>query len=69
MKIPKFIEKALNDRVSAATKFNNADLIISEWCDKNGIYLESHDCYGGVESLVNPYESAERISQAIRSKI
>ncbi len=68
MKIPKYIEKAINDRVSAAIKFTRSDIIISEWCEKNNIYLESHDCFGGVEAIANPYASANRIKQSIRSK-
>ena len=31
MKIPKYIEKALDDRVKAADKFNSTDLIISNF--------------------------------------
>lgn len=65
MKIPKYIEEALQRRVRAATAFNEADWIISTWLAKNGIDCEDFDTYGGVESIVNPVSSANRIRECI----
>lgn len=67
MQIPKYIEKALERRVNAAEKFNNADIIISDFIEKYDIDVEIYDYHGGVESIVNPDDSAERIRQAIQN--
>lgn len=68
MKIPKYIEKALDDRVKAADKLNSADLIISEFIEKHDINVEDYDYRDGVEAIVNPDASAERIREAIKNK-
>lgn len=68
MKIPKYIEKALDDRVKAANKFNTTDLIISNFIDKYEIDVDTEDFHGGVESIVNPDASADRIREAIKNK-
>lgn len=68
MNIPKYIEKALNDREKAADKFNSADYIISEFIEKHDIVVENYDYRGGVESIVNPSASAARIREAIENK-
>lgn len=68
MKIPKEVENALKRRVNAAIKWNEADIIVSRFIDENGIDCESFDYHGGVESLVNPIDSAYRVRQAIRAK-
>lgn len=70
MNIPKYIEKALNDRVKAAYKFIEADNIISEYLEKHNFDedVDTSDFRGGVEALVNPDASAERIRQAILDK-
>lgn len=68
MKIPKYIEKALNSRVKAADKFNSTDYIISEFIERYDIEVEPCDYRGGVEALVNPDAICERIRQAIESK-
>lgn len=65
MQIPKYIEKALEQRVKAAEKFNETDYLISTWLDEKGIDVEIFDTHGGVEAIVNPDESAERIREAI----
>lgn len=68
MKIPKYIEKALDDREKAAYKFNSADYIISQFIEKHNIVAESYDYRSGVESIVNPSASAARIREAIINK-
>lgn len=68
MKIPKYIEKALDDRVKAADKFNGADRIITQFIEKHDIDVNSEDYLGGAESLVNPDASADRIREAIENK-
>lgn len=70
MNIPKYIEKALTDRVKAADKFIEADDIISRFLEKHNIDndVDTADFRGGVEALVNPDASADRIRQAIMNK-
>lgn len=68
MKIPKYIEKALADRAKAAYKFNSADHIITQYIEKHDIDVEQYDYCGGVEAIVNPDASADRIRIAITNK-
>lgn len=68
MRIPKYIEKLINTRANLASQFNNADYRLSKWLDKNGIKADNCDFHGGVEALVNPWASADRIKQAIEDK-
>lgn len=68
MNIPKYILKALGRRARAAESFNTNDLIISKFIDKHNIEIESYDYHGGVESIVNPYNSAKRVALAILNK-
>ena len=68
MKCPKFIRHALRCKINAANRWREYDLIVSRWCKENGIILENEDCFGGIEGIVNPEESAERILEAITSK-
>lgn len=65
MKIPKYIEKALQQREKTALKLSKADIVITDFINKNGIIVESYDYCGGVEIYYNPYESANRIREAI----
>lgn len=65
MKAPKYIIRALQERVNAAIKFNNADYVVSQWLEKNDIDVETYDTYGGVEAIVNPVDSQRRILSAI----
>lgn len=65
MQIPKYIEKALEQRVKAAEKFNEADYIVSAYLDKMGIEADMWNTHGGANAIVNPHESAERIREAI----
>lgn len=68
MKIPKYIEKALNDRVKAANKWTEADMIIGRFLIEKGLEekVETYDLFGGVEGIVNPEESVERIREVIK---
>ena len=40
MRVPKYIEEALNKRAKLADKFNHYDLIISQFIDNNGVEVE-----------------------------
>lgn len=68
MDIPKYVLKALGRRARAAETFNTNDLIVSKFIDKHNINVESYDYHGGVESIVNPYNSAKRVTLAILNK-
>ena len=68
MDVPVYIKQALARRARAANMFMKYDLIISKWCSKNDIDTEPYDTYGGVESIVHPYESQQRILNAIKNK-
>lgn len=70
MKIPKYINEALKRRTKGAAMFNTNDLIISKWIDENGLEneIDSSDFHGGVESIVHPDDSEERIREAILRK-
>lgn len=68
MKIPRHIKNAINRRVRTAIAWNESDYIISLWCRGNGIELNTEDCFGGVEGILNPEESAKRIQEAIKNK-
>lgn len=67
MKMPKYIENAIDQRANHAERFNHYDYIISQWVDKNGVDAENFDIYGGVESIVNPWASAIRLKEAIKN--
>ena len=68
MKIPKYIEKALERRAKAAVIWNHNDLIISEFIDKHNIIVEDYDYHGGCEAIVNPWTSSSRVAEAIKNK-
>lgn len=68
MKIPREIENALKRRVNAAYKLMEADDLITNFIIENGIQVELYDYATGVEMYENPYDSADRIRQAIRRK-
>ena len=67
MKIPKYINEALRMRTKTAQRFLNYDFIVSRWILDNKIdeYLETEDFCGGVESIMNPQDSEDRIREAI----
>lgn len=65
MKIPKYIEKALQQRENAAWKLIKADRIVSDFIMKNNIDVADYDYLTGCEMYANPNESANRIREAI----
>lgn len=65
MKCPNYIKKAIIKRAKLADQFFDLDCIISEWIDKQGIEVDCADVHGGCESMVNPYDSAQRLLDAI----
>lgn len=68
MKVPKYIQNALIKRIKAAIAFNDSDLKVSQWCESHGIETKSYDTFGGVEAIVNPYDSVNRILKKIVEK-
>ena len=65
MNCPKYIHDALKARALAAERFNQKDLLISEWIDKNKIEVPFEDYHGGVESIVHPYDSMISVLKCI----
>ena len=67
MKIPKYIEKALERRVKLAIQLDDTCEIIDEFIRKNGLEneIDTADWLGGVEIYVNPRESADNIKAVI----
>lgn len=70
MKIPKYIEDMISRRATYAAKLMDVDYELSQWLEKNGVaeLLEDYDYRTGVEIYSNPYASADRVREAIRSK-
>lgn len=68
MKIPKYIEKLIERRAGFAVLLNDADWKLAEWLERKGIEVEEFDIYGGCEIYRNPWDSADRIKQAIKDK-
>lgn len=68
MKIPKYIENLIDRRAGLAVLLKHADHKLGEWLEKNGVNVEGYDIYGGCEMYVNPWNSADRIKQAIKDK-
>lgn len=66
MKIPKYIEQKLNYRAKLAEKLIEIDYQLTEWIDNNGIKVEPYDYNKGTELYEAPYESINRIKEAIR---
>lgn len=67
MKIPKYIEKALEQRIKAAIALDKADGVILDFIEKHNIDADSAVYGGGVEMYVNPYEAAEIVREAIEN--
>lgn len=68
MRVPKYIERALERRARAAEVWNHNDLIVSEFIDKHDIDIDSCHYHGGVEAIVNPWASFSNVMDAIKSK-
>ena len=65
MKIPKYIEKLIDRRASYADEITSIDIKLDRWLYENGIEVEEYDICGGAEEYVNPWDSAQRIKEAI----
>lgn len=68
--IPKYIENALRRRTKAAVSFGENDSILSRYIERHPELLEtidSEDYFGGVESIINPYDSEIRVRTAIEN--
>ena len=68
MKIPKYIDEMLERKARVAETYNELEYQIDTWLRKNNIEIESYDDSGGVEGLVNPRDSIDRIRQCILEK-
>lgn len=66
MKCPKYIDKIIDRRARLAVELNDADCRLAEWLEKNMVEVDDYDVYGGCEMYMNPYNSAERIREAIK---
>lgn len=67
MRVPKYIQQALESRANHAERFTHFDCIISDFLEKHGIPCEEYDINGGCESYVNPHSSSDRILTAIEN--
>lgn len=69
MKIPAYIESALEQRAKAAARLGKLNSVIDEFLIKNGIAEELELCdYGyGAEVVCAPYESVARVREAIKN--
>lgn len=67
MKIPKKIEKALQQRAYYAEKLANVSSIIDDFIIKNGLQgeIELFDYGTGCEIYACPHGSADRVREAI----
>lgn len=68
MQIPKYIEKLIDKRAELSVFLNHADHKLGDWLERNCVKVEEYDIYGGCEMYVNPWNSADRIKQAIKDK-
>jgi hypothetical protein len=68
MKCPEYIRVAINKRAQYADKTMLLDNLVASWIEKHGIEVEDYDIRGGTEIYVNPYESAQRLLEAIANK-
>ena len=68
MDCPKYIKEALRKRAECADKFTDYDLLIAKYLEKHQIDVENFDIHGGCESYVNPWDSSQRIYEAILEK-
>ncbi len=69
MKCPKYIEDALIQRARYASRFLDLDVMIGNWLEKQGLIdqVEMEDIHGGCESILNPYQSSDRVLEVIRN--
>ena len=69
MKIPTYIETALRQRAKCAAKLGKINDTIDTFLIKNGITeeVELFDYGYGAEVICSPYESADRVREAIKN--
>lgn len=65
MKIPKYIDEALQKRANAAFKFLQYDDVVSIFIEKHNIDVDFDYYCGDVGSITNPYESENAVREAI----
>lgn len=68
MKIPKYIDKLLEQRAKAAETFLECDWKIFNWLEKNGIEVNPDDINTGACSLCEPWGIIESIRDCIKEK-
>ena len=65
MKIPKYVQKLIDRRCKLAMDLMNVCYNLDTWLDKNNIECEDCDTHTGVEIYCNPYDSRNRVIEAI----
>lgn len=68
MNIPENIEFLLQQRADLSSKLNSIDYRLSNWLDDNNIEVNKNDYKGGKEIYSHPYDSVDRIIEAIKKK-
>lgn len=72
MKVPKYVEKMIQKRLTLAVKLDDACDELEKWLEEHGADLDDElmeDTHGGVEIYINPHESAERIREYIETRM
>lgn len=67
MRVPKYILDALERRAKAAETWEKNDRIITDFITKNKIDVPTENYCGGVEGVVNPWDSARVIIECIEA--
>ena len=67
MKCPNYIKEMLFRRARHAGFFLDCDYKIAEFLERNHIEVDPDDILGGAESYVNPFDSSQRILNAIEA--
>lgn len=68
MKIPKYVQKLIDRRCKLADELAEVSYALDVWLDENGIQCEMYDTHTGVEIYCDPYNSKQRIINAILNK-
>lgn len=70
MKLTKKMEALIDKRARLAAKLMSVGIEVDEMIESNGLENEiaDYDWRTGFEMYCNPYDSAERIKEAIRNK-
>ena len=68
MKIPKYIEQALQRQERAGKKASDYNSLIFEWLEQQGIFVPSDDiyCINSIMIITEPYAYADGIRNIIR---